>query len=59
MQIKIGQIWVHTNKYEYTVIKDNPRAIIAMTDPNVEPEENGYFWYGSAEQFLKEFKLKK
>jgi hypothetical protein len=30
-----------------------------MTDPNVEPEENGYIWAGGAEQFFKEFKFKK
>ncbi len=59
MTIKTGQIWLHANKREYTIIKDEPHAIIAMTDPNVEPEENGYFWFGGAEQFLKEFKFKK
>lgn len=58
MEIKIGSLWLHSNKHEYTVIKNEPHDVIAMTNPFVDPEKEGFMWAGGAEQFLKEFKPK-
>lgn len=57
-EIKIGSIWTHKNGLNYAILEVQKDDVIAMTDPSIDLDKDGYFWRGDPILFVKEFKHK-